>query len=129
MKKKSDEVKAWGAEQVECWLCGWEPEGKRLPGRFEMRTHHIARGNDREKARDELCALMRTCNVCHEAYLDGMLPAIQLAFKYVHDPDNYDRVKVNLLRGRQPEAITQDEVETAVATLKFMWRFVREVSA
>jgi len=45
--------------------------------------------------------------------LDGMEPVIQLALKAINDPSNYDRPRVNELRRRAPESITEDEVLAA----------------
>ena len=100
----------FAAEFDRCWLCGRTARQAAF-GRLEI--HHIVRGSLRAMARDEWCTLMRTCCECHESRLDGMAIATQLALKREHDPAGYDRVTVNVLRRRQPEAITEDEVDLA----------------
>jgi len=42
--------------------------------------------------------------------LDSMPIAEQLGIKALEDPENYDRVKVNLLRHRARDAISENEV-------------------
>ena len=129
MKKKSDEVKAWEEGQLACWMCDYPNQQRHHPDRFRLETHHIVRGVHRGKATNRLCTLMRVCNEHHEKYLDGMPIVVQLAIKQMFDPVHYDRVAVNVLRCRQPEAITQDEVDAAVEALEVMRRFMKEVSA
>lgn len=97
-----------------CFLCGvrgintWPPR---------LENHHIARGCNRRKARDERCAIIRTCQGCHQSRLDGMEPVTQYALKLMNDPAGYDRTRLNELRGRQPSAITTDEVELEMLRL------------
>ena len=76
-----------------------------------LHIHHIARGVHRQQAREVRVNLIRACMWCHDAHLDAMPIARQLAIKKKNDPQFYDRVAVNLLRGRQPEAVTEDEVD------------------
>jgi len=42
----------------------------------------------------------------------------QLAMKKINDPECYDRVAVNRMRGRADEAVTEAEVDEAVAILE-----------
>jgi hypothetical protein len=49
--------------------------------------------------------------------LDGMPIARQLAYKLIHDPEHYDRQRVNVLRRRQPDAVTEREVAMEVRLL------------
>jgi len=96
------------AEQFDrCWLCGtraintWPPR---------LAIHHLVRGVDREKAKHERCVLIRTCQRCHEARLDGMEIALQLAIKKHNDPEHFDRVRVNRLRNRADNAVSEGDV-------------------
>ena len=100
----------FAAEFPRCWLCG-KTARQAAFGRLEI--HHIVRGTLRAMARDEWCTLIRTCCECHAKKLDGMDVALQLAIKRHRDPAGYDRVAVNVLRRRQPEAITEDDVDAA----------------
>ena len=84
----------------QCWNC---------PSTQGVQTHHICRGPHRAKAKTEECNLLRLCFRCH-AIVDGWPVAKQIALQAVNNPDAYDRVKVNLLRSRQPEAITEAQV-------------------
>jgi hypothetical protein len=98
-----------------CWLCGtlaintWPPK---------LQIHHIVRGSDREKAKNERCVLIRTCERCHSAHLDGMSVARQLALKKINDPEGYDRILVNRLRGRADDAVSEGEVIMEVYDLQ-----------
>jgi len=55
-------------------------------------------------------AFLRLCWLCHDI-VESWPVARQLAMKRRCDPEFYDRVAVNLARGRQAEAITEQEVE------------------
>lgn len=99
-----------------CWLCG-----RKAPEVFPPRLaiHHIVRGVHRAAAREERCTFIRTCPECHADILDSMPIAGQLAIKLIHDREHYDRVKVNRLRGRADEAVSEEEVEEAVNRYPF----------
>jgi hypothetical protein len=58
--------------------------------------------------------LVRACCECHEGPLNSMPITQQLALVKINNPGAYDRMAVNLLRGRQPDAITEAEVNRAV---------------
>lgn len=94
----------------DCWACG-RPSYAYPP----HEEHHITSGVHRKAGKEVLANLVRVCRDCHtgnESMHTGAWPiARQLALKKIHDPDTYDRVEVNLLRSRQPEAITEDEVD------------------
>ena len=76
-------------------------------------VHEIASGPARHKAIKEPCAWLLLCRPCHNEMHDRTIWSItrQLALKKKMDPDNYDRIRVNELRGRHPEAITEEEVD------------------
>jgi hypothetical protein len=111
----SDILEDFAGEFDRCWLCGvmarntWPPL---------LETHHIVRGPDRQKAKEERCALIRTCRRCHSERLNGMGVVRQLAIKWMNDRNGYDRVQVNTLRARSPEAITEGEVRAQVYELE-----------
>ena len=98
-----------------CFLCGtlainaWPPL---------LECHEISRGPARQKSLNERAALLMTCHACHEKHLDGMPVVTQLALKRIADPEGYDRIAVNRLRGRADDAITEAEVLTEVDRLE-----------
>ena len=80
-------------------------------------VHEIARGCHRDGALGERCALLSTCRGCHRELQDWPLPE-QYALKALRDGENYDRVRLNELRGRGPDAINEVEViQAAVLVL------------
>lgn len=89
-----------------CWVCG-EPADD---------VHEVARGVNRAQALGERCAWIRCCRSCHEALGDyGRWPLVwQYALKMLWEPEHYDRQGLNRLRGRAPEAISDDEVRVVV---------------
>lgn len=122
MSKRDPEARArfqeWLSAHIYCFGCGWKyGSWSASCGRFALHAHHIPRGVHREKALYELSAILRLCNVCHNGRFDGMPVVRQLAYKKLRDPKHYDRVEVNLLRDRQPDAITEAEVDEAVALI------------
>jgi hypothetical protein len=82
--------------------------------------HEIARGAHRKEAFKEPAAWLALCMGHHWEMDDYHLWPIvrQLALKKVSDSINYDRLKVNALRSRAPEAITEEEVDAQVKTLQ-----------
>jgi hypothetical protein len=109
----------WSAEHMVCMKCGYVS----LSGQ-NLETHEIASGPARQAALKEPSTWLRTCNGfinnCHDALHDKSEWPIarQLALKWCCDPEHYDRVKVNLLRGRQPEAITETDVNQWVQQME-----------
>ncbi len=88
-----------------CDMCG-------MAG-FGHHVHEIASGTaGRPLALSQRCAWLLLCYQCHEEIHDKSKWPIarQLLLKMECDPSFYDRIKVNTLRGRQPETITQSEV-------------------
>jgi hypothetical protein len=78
--------------------------------------HEIARGASRNAALSERCCWLHLCRACHE--IVGGLPVVaQLAIKWLADPIGYDRRKVNEIRGRAPEAISEGDVDEWVRRL------------
>lgn len=99
----------FAVEFSRCWLCG----AHRL-----LQIHHIARGCNRERGRFVRANLIRTCADCHRDKLDSMPVAQQLAIKREHDSEWYSRMTVNVLRGRQPDAISESDVTHASEVLR-----------
>jgi len=79
--------------------------------------HEISRGSSRGKSLGVRAALLHLCAFDH-GQMDVLPVAGQLALKLLADPDGYDRIAVNLLRGRQPEAISAEEVAAWVKILQ-----------
>jgi len=91
----------WAKEHRECFVCGtWHL----------LETHEIVRGVHRAVGVRLPAAWLRLCNVCHET-VAGWPIAKQLVLKKLHDEEFYNRIAVNLARGRQAEAITEEEVD------------------
>lgn len=86
----------------ECWLCG---------SKHGLEIHHVARGPARKAGLNVAANLIRCCSRCHAEYLDGMPVVSQLALVKANNPAAYDRAAVNLLRGRQAGAITEEDIE------------------
>ena len=90
------------AHHYTCMACGCSGAGD---------VHEIARGPHRHAAMSEPACWLLLCRSCHEDMGAPDYPiARQLALKQIRDAGNYDRRRVNVLRGRQPEAITEEEV-------------------
>lgn len=90
-----------------CWCC------HRCP---PCDIHEIACGAGRAKAIHERSAWLFLCRSCHDGIQGSADIAGQLAIKMENDPEHYDRALVNLLRGRQPNAIDERDVAIAVAS-------------
>lgn len=87
-------------------------------GRKASEIHEIACGPSRQKALEEPAAWLWLCAECHRGKNGVHNYAVwpisrQLAIKRRADPEHYDRVRVNRLRGRADEAITEAEVDAA----------------
>ena len=76
-------------------------------------VHEIARGSSRQLAIGHRSCLLHLCRLHHEWMDDASRypVSLQLRFKQMADPDGYDRQEVNVIRGRDPDAITQSEVD------------------
>lgn len=82
--------------------------------RMAQDIHEIARGPARAASLMEPAALLCLCRAHHDEVQNWPV-ARQLALRKIVGPETYDRQRVNVLRGRQPDAITEEEVE------KEMW--------
>lgn len=99
----------WGQQFDRCFVCGRHESELPWTG---LQTHEIARGQHRNKGVRSPACWLRVCVACHENGLGTITE--QLALKKLHDPENYDRVAVNMARNGQPEAITEEEVDAAM---------------
>ena len=100
------------ARHPHCMVCGkWLTNGL-------GEVHEIARGAARQKALKEPATWILTCHECHEKHLDGMDPLTQYAIKWLEDKSNYNAEVVNVLRGRAPGAILDEDVLVEVARLR-----------
>jgi hypothetical protein len=67
----------------------------------------------------ERCNYFLACNVCNCDVLEDPTLPHQLAIKAMRDPEHYDRQRVNVLRGRSPDAIDADDVMEALTEIAF----------
>ena len=109
----------WAKKHKSCWVCGWTVD-RYKEGRFRLETHEVARGPSKKKAMLAPTAWVRVCNCCHSEMGDYSIWPIsrQYALKALHDISNYDRVALNKLRDREPEAITDADVHVWLETLE-----------
>lgn len=111
--RKANEARAeFLREFARCFACGlgenqvWPP----------CAVHEMASGPARYAAIQQRAAWLVLCGPCHaRLHAENWSVAYQLALKKKHDPAYYDRRLVNTLRGRAPEAVTEDEVNEAGA--------------
>jgi hypothetical protein len=61
-----------------------------------------------------LCSGPTACHDLEHRGLDALGYVGCLTLKKLHDPDLYDRVHCNRLRGRDAEAVTEEEVQEAM---------------
>jgi len=116
-REQLDERRAWAEQFNRCWLCGVENDDMFL----QLETHEIARRSKATKSWADVRNYAATCRACHCEILDWLPAVVQLALKAEHDPDNYDREFVNLLRHEAPDSISEGQVQA--------WRkFVRAIS-
>jgi len=110
--------KAWLVGRNYCWNCGWRPGlwSNVWPRRLE--THEMVRGPNRWKAFPDPRCWIRTCNLCHEEEFATMPIAKQLAIKKLVDPEHYSRIAVNLLRVRDEEAVSKNQVDAEIKKLE-----------
>ena len=109
MTNESSVLANFAAAFPHCWICGRTGTDV-LP----LQIHHICRGPHRKTAREAECGLIRTCGDCHNAELDAMPVARQVALVAIYNPWAYDRVLVNTLRHRAENAVSEQEVIYAI---------------
>lgn len=71
--------------------------------------HEIAAGSSREKALHNRFAWLALCRECHEKIQSSDM-AEQYGRKALQDPEFYDRVGLNILRGRAADAVSEVDV-------------------
>lgn len=76
--------------------------------------HEIARGSHRRAARKLRSCILHLCRDCHDLMSDYRWTPLlrQLKVKKVTDPEGYNLLEFNAVRGRAPGAITEEEVDT-----------------
>jgi len=95
----------WASQWNRCWRCGtrgtW-PES--------LVIHHFVRGVFRHA--NDLATTVILCQECHEAEHNGDALGLlgMLSIKRSADACHYDRQRVNLLRGRAVNAITEEDI-------------------
>jgi hypothetical protein len=104
------ETEEWAFGFDKCWRCG-----KRGGWGMGLVIHHFVMGTSKHK--NDLRTTGLACIDCHddEHRGRGIGLAGWLALKRRLDGTHYDRRACNVLRGRDPEAITEDEVDAAEA--------------
>ena len=96
--------RTFAMEHEACCVCG---------ERKEITVHEIVRGAFREKGYQERCTWLPACFDCNSGPLHSHIEwpiAYQLALKAICDLEYYDRRKVNELRGRSPDDVTEMDV-------------------
>jgi hypothetical protein len=98
----------------QCELCGHSPN-RASTGSLSWRLdlHEISRGVNRQKSLDKPYALLLVCYPCHMLRIHGnedWPEARQLAALKRSRPQDHDLAAYNLLIGRGPKRITEDEV-------------------
>ena len=97
-----------------CWIC---------PTTYLIQTHEIVSGANRPWGRSHREALLRACCDCHANILHAQWQTtenmpMQYALKLIRDPAFYNRTMLNVARGRDPEAITADDVREATERVR-----------
>jgi 5-methylcytosine-specific restriction endonuclease McrA len=109
------ERREWGSDFYFCWVCGQRQSFAPLE------VHEIA---SRAQAPNRWATqenYFRACSQCNSHVLNNLPESLQLAIKKHFDPDRYDRVLINRLRGRADNAISEGDVRA--------WNdFVRAIS-
>ena len=109
-KREADKRRnAFRKEQVRCCKCG-------LAYGEPLDVHEIAAGGSRAQSARERCAWLLLCRTCHNEVQGWPREKMvqQYALKKRSDPDYYDRVALNRIRGRADDAITEAEVDEAM---------------
>lgn len=104
-----EEMRAKGAGRGCCVERHTSGHGLCLGG---MEVHEITRGSNRQLGFVRRVTWLAVCQRHHDLFDDysRFPPERQLALKLCSDPEYYDRVLVNQLRGRSANAITLADV-------------------
>ena len=107
-----DDRNAWKAERLaeypHCWICGT---------RHDLVVHEMAKRSQAPYKWGERCNYFLTCNTCNCGILESLDIGFQLAFKEMRDYRHYNRERVNELRGRAPDAVSERDVSLAFAQM------------
>ena len=112
----ADDRNKWKREQTRdgflstCWVCG---------SRHDLIIHEMAKRSQAPNKWGERCNYFLACNTCNCDVLEDPTLTHQLAIKALRDPRHYDRQRVNVLRGRAPDAIDYDDVLEAMTEIAF----------
>lgn len=117
-KERSALMRKWGPIRAQfvmetncCWVCGRT---------YNLGVHEIARGIHREAAFTERMTWIVACGECNCGPLHDHRAwplAKQLALKWVHDRPHFLLEEFNVLRDREPGAITWAEVVVWICRL------------
>jgi len=99
----------WSQQFGECWCCA---------GRFNLQTHEIASKAQAPGRWADVRNYFRACGGCNCGMWNVLPESVQLALKFLHDPENYDREFVNTLRHRAANAISDRDVRTWITVLR-----------
>lgn len=103
----------WASQWQRCWRCG---KSGMWPW---LQMHHFVRGAFKQK--NNLETIVMLCPACHhdkEHNGDSLGLVGCLALKWIHDPEYYNRIAVNRVRGRAEDAVSWEEVQAEVKKLK-----------
>ena len=103
---------AWAENQTCCWSCG-----RKGSWPVSLQIHHFVRGCNRHA--NEMATLGAACEKCHREEHNGHSLGLLrwMALKVLYDAEYADRVKVNTLRGRAPDAISEAELAVEVSSI------------
>lgn len=103
----SEAREAYRMDFPECALCG-QPATD---------VHEISRGPAREESLKHPETWIHVCRACHSEKFATMPIERQLALKCIQSPEYFDRRLVNVIRGRDADAVTESEVVLAAYRL------------
>ena len=95
-----------------CWICGWTTR-KRWPHKSwlpHLETHEMVRKSQSPRKWCHPANFFRVCQHCHQEDIPYLSLARQLAYKKMHDSDNYSVSEIIRILGRGPDAVTEEDV-------------------
>jgi hypothetical protein len=82
-------------------------------GQPAVDCHEICAGGSKQSGMRNRFAWLALCRECHDKY-QGTNMSSQYAMKALQDPTHFDRVGLNILRGRAADAVSElDVIEAA----------------
>jgi len=94
-----------------CWVCGAQDHESPLV------VHEMAKRSQAPNKWGERCNYFLACNPCNCAILQQLGIEYQLALKLLRDPEHFDRQQVNVLRGRAPDAVSEQDLVEVLADI------------